>query len=51
MTLFLAVAAHTYSLGVNGMHSKEECCDKSKPTVLEHSFVTSVHQHKSHQTV
>lgn len=54
MHLFLAFVSpfffvsHTYSLGVNGMHSKEQRRDKSKSTVLEHSFVTSVHQHKSH---
>lgn len=54
MCLFLAFVSpgffmsHTYSLGVNGMHSKEQRRDKSKSTVLEHSFVTSVHQYKSH---
>lgn len=48
MNLFLALVAHTYSLCVNGMHSKEERRDKSQPTVLEHSFVASIHQHKSH---
>lgn len=45
---FFVCVSHTYSLGVNGMHSKEQRRDKSKSTVLEHSFVTSVHEHKSH---
>lgn len=41
----------THSFGVDGMHSKDECCDEGQVTVLKNTAFTGVHEQAGHSAV
>lgn len=41
----------THSLGVDGMHSKDECCDESQKTIFKNTAFTCVHEQAGYSTV